>query len=360
MQSESLIIPRNRIFDSAQLAESFCVPSLGLTVDSTAGTVTSTSCALGTPSITNNVAQLDTSGPNVMVVRLGGLTVSNSHVLKLQGNKPIVFLVAGNVLVDSAGKIDAGATQTTAGPGGSIAAMCGSGTGGDGVTATSGADDSDGAGGGAFGTVGGRGGRGNGRNSGGGTAGAMSADSDLQPLRGGCSGGKGGGSSNSSGGAGGGAFEISASGTITIGTGTNAAYLTASGGAGKGQPKNSNCVGDGGDGGGSGGGILLASPALATIGSSGGLRVHGGGAGGGTECNTSNAGQDGHATDNTAASGGTGDNASGGKGGLCAGASCATTAAGAQGDDVAFGGGGGGGGGGRVRIMTSPAPLTCN
>ncbi|HEX7478112.1 MAG TPA: C-type lectin domain-containing protein [Polyangiales bacterium] len=298
-----------------------------------------------------------TSGPNVMVVRLKGLTVSSNHVLKLTGDKPIVVLVSGNVLVDSGGKIDASATNTTAGPGGNLASQCSGATGGDGRAATSASDDSDGGGGGAFGTAGGRGGRGNGRTSGGGTAGAVSADTDLQPLRGGCAGGRGGNSNNAAAGGGGGAFQLSASGTITIGTGTNTGYLIASGGAGKGQPMNNNCEGDGGDGGGSGGGILLQASVPASFGSNGVARVHGGGAGGATECNTSTAGQAGHSADDSAANGGTGDGSAGGKGGLCRGLGCTTAATGLVGGDTALGAGGGGGGGGRiVGASAPPAP----
>ena len=68
------------------------------------------------------------------------------------------------------------------------------------------------------------------------------------------------------------------------------------------------------------------SPALATFGTNGTARVHGGGGGGGTECGASSAGQDGHQTDNTKASGGAGElsGSNGGAGGLCAGNSCAT------------------------------------
>src|SRR5437879_4769865 len=47
------------------------------TIDSAAGTITSTSCTLGTLDLTNNVAQLG-GGPNVLVVRLRGLTISNN------------------------------------------------------------------------------------------------------------------------------------------------------------------------------------------------------------------------------------------------------------------------------------------
>jgi hypothetical protein len=330
------------------------------TINSASGAITSTSCALGTLDFTNNVAQVG-GGPTVMVVRLRGLTVSTGHVIKITGDKPVIFLVAGNVLVDSSGKIDAGAIGKTAGPGGNVVSECAGQTGSDGLTGS----DNSGAGGGSFGTLGGKGGYGNGGTPAGGNAGALSTDTDLQPLRGGCSGGKGGDDNASSAatrpGAGGGAFEISASGTITIGTGTNAGYLTSNGGGGEGQPNNSGCHGDGGNGGGSGGAILVVSPALASFGTNGTTRVHGGGGGGGTECGASNPGQDGHQVDNTQANGGTGDNAAGGKGGLCAGSACVTSAvAGAIGTNSLLGGGGGGGGGGRVQVIVGATSMACN
>jgi hypothetical protein len=69
-------------------------------------------------------------------------------VLRLKGDKPIVFLVAGNVLVDSGGMIDAGATGQTPGPGGNNATQCVGQTGGYGLRGA-------GGGGAGFGTVGG-------------------------------------------------------------------------------------------------------------------------------------------------------------------------------------------------------------
>ena len=201
-------LPPSVNVDSTQWAANFThVPDLELQrfgqttiIDSAAGTITSTSCALGTVDFTNNVAQSSRRPERHGGSAPRGLTVSNNHALKLQGDKPIVFLVAGNVLVDSGGKIDAGAMGTTAGPGGSIANQCVGQTGGDGRLASGGADDSGGAGGGAFGTAGGVGGLGNNNSNGtAGAAGAVSSNATLQPLRGGCSGGKGGGSSNASG-----------------------------------------------------------------------------------------------------------------------------------------------------------------
>ena len=319
------------------------------TIDSTAASVVSTSCALGSLDVLADVEQLDAGGPNVMVVRLNGLTVSNAHVLKLVGDKPIVVLVDGDVLVDLGGRIDAGAIGPAPGPGGNLAAQCAGQTGGDGSVT----NDGGGGGGGGFGTPGGKGGVGSNDSGTEGAAGAASAVTDLVPLRGGCAGGKGGGSNNAAAGAGGGAFQITASGTITVGTATNAATLSAGGGAGAGQPNNSGCNGDGGDGGGSGGGILLEAGSGVVFGSGGAVRAHGGAGGGGTECGNSDAGQDGHVADDINAVGGAGNNGNndGAVGGLCSGAGCMKAGApGAAPTSSGFGAGAGGGGGGRIVV----------
>ncbi|MGH7270872.1 MAG: hypothetical protein ACREJ3_10625, partial [Polyangiaceae bacterium] len=327
------------------------------TIDSGAGTITSTSCALGALDFTNNVTQSVAGGPAVMVVRLGGLTVENGHVLRLVGDKPVVLLVAGNVLVDLGGRIDAGAAKTIPGAGGSLAANCAGGTG-----ASENAMQW-GGGGGGFGTPGGNGANNNGSAAPGGGA---SAATNLQPLRGGCSGGTGGGGAGAAG-AGGGAFEISASGTITIGTSTNVATLSAAGGGSPAVTTNQN-VGSGG--GGSGGAILLVSPVLATVGANGAARAHGGasGASEGCICNRESSaddGQDGHSADDVIASGGSAvdvNAADGASGGLCSGSNCATkSAAGADGTaaQAPMSGSGGGGGGGRIQIVSAPASLSC-
>jgi hypothetical protein len=343
--------------DATEWASSFktsptwkCTAAGTTTVDSTQGTVTGDTCGgTATADVTNDVPQ--SGGPNVMVVRLRGLTVSNNHVLKLTGNKPVIFLVAGDVLVDLGGKIDAGASGTTAGPGGSLAANCAGSTGSD-------ASASDtGAGGGGFGTTGGTGkSKSNGN---GGAGGGASAGTNLQPLRGGCAGGTG-GNGRGAGGGGGGAFEISASGTIQIGTGSNTALLSAAGG---GSPATtSNNTGSGG--GGSGGGILLVAPGAPAVGGSASLRVHGGAAGSAEGLQAGTAGQDGHSSDDNAAAGGNagdmyGEN--GGNGGLCAGVGCGTaSAAGAAGHATHnFVGSGGGGGGGRIQVASGASTLVC-
>ncbi len=328
------------------------------TIDSAAGTVTSTSCSLGALDVSNGVAQLDTTGSPVMVVRLRGLTVSGGHVFKIVGDKPVVFLVAGDVLIDTGGTLDAGAAGTTAGAGGDLAAQCTT-SAGAAATATT-----NGGGGGGFGTPGGFGANLTGASDAAG--GVASSDTDLVPLRGGCPGGTGGSGAGAAG-AGGGAFEISASGAITIGTGSNPAVLSAAGGGSPAVMKGQN-VGSGG--GGSGGGILLVSPVPAVFGSGGAARAHGGATGASQGCacapnKTANDGADGHSADDTAAAGGKSidvNAATGANGGQCSGVLCQTSSAsGANGTAarVPASASGGGGGGGRIVVTTMPASSAC-
>jgi hypothetical protein len=355
------------------------------TVDSAAGTVTSTSCSVGLVDLTNDVAQTVPGGPPVMVLRLRGLSVSNGHKMKISGDKPVVFLVAGDVVVDSGGLIDASAVGATPGPGGDApggsSGWCAGSTGSAGLFSSA-AAGSAGGGGGAFGTSGGRGG-GDNLSPPGGTAGAPAAGSGLQPLRGGCAGGPGGsapqGSAGASGGAGGGAFEISASGTITIGTGANPATLSAAGGGSPapGRSGGMNVYGyfvNASGGGGSGGGVLLVAPAspAATFGAAGALRVHGGGAAGSYVSQTATdppatAGGDGHIADDEPASGGTGSGSGlggpyyrdGGAGGLTSAGATDAVGPGAAGSGN-YGSTGGGGGGGRAGLVTAASTPVCN
>jgi hypothetical protein len=357
-----------------------CIAAGTTTINSTGTgsacpTITGDNCG-GTATLdcTNSVTQTNAGGPPVMVVRLTGLTITNGHIIRLVGDKPIVFLVAGNVTVDSGGQIDASATGTTPGPGGSDAAVCGMSTGVSGEPNTRG---SAGGGGGGFGTAGGTGGGGM-MTPDGGTAGVAGGAANLQPLTGGCSGGSGASigdaGTGGSGGAGGGAFEISASGTIIIGTASNTAILSAAGGgsAAPGTGGMQNNVGyydNASGGGGSGGGILLVSPVLATFGTGGIVRVHGGGSAGtfanNTSTGTPTAGADGHTADDVAAAGGTGaGNASyysnGVTGGLYSANAAGVVATAIGSDGIGnFSSSGGGGGGGRVQVETGVSTLVC-
>ncbi len=325
-----------------------CTAAGTTTISVNGGSVSfgSTSCAIGTMTpFTNDVAQ--GSGPNVLVVRLQGLTITNGHVLKLTGDKPIVLLVAGNVVVDTGGMIDASASGGTPGPGGSLASVCADQTSGLGQPSSGGGW---GGGGGGFGTAGGQGCYNI-------TNGGLAVSSTLVPLRGGCGGGISMGSSVAAG-AGGGAFEISASGTIAIGA-TGAANLVASGG---GAPA---FAPGGGNGGGAGGGILLVSPAAATFGTTGAARANGGaGSSGCSSCTANDVGGDGHKTDSTQATdssgiaGGGNGNDHGRAGGL---ADRVGTGAVSQAGDLTtaqIGGRGGGGGGGGVILVTTGATST--
>ena len=320
------------------------------TIDSHAGTVVSTTCELGLLSTTNDVAQLDPTGSPVFVVRLQGLQVTNGHVLRVIGDKPVVILVAGDVVVDTNGVIDASAAGATAGPGGSPLTC----TDHDSGLGTMGTNTGWGGGGGGFGTPGGQGcymtinG------------GAVNGSQLLTPLRGGCPGGTSRGAGQ--GGAGGGAIEIAASGTIAIGA-TGPANIVASGGGGR----NSD---GGGNGGGAGGGILLVAPANPRLGALGALRAHGGsGTGGASSAGTSsNDGGDGHTVDNIAATdtsgnaGGGNNNDNGRTGGLAhrTGTGGIMTAAGNATNQQNGGRGGGGGGGGRIVVTTSAAATSCD
>lgn len=355
-QSFSRNVDSNTWSDYASAPIWNCTAAGTTDVNSTTGQVRSTSCTLQSgyslntwvtlATSANNVAQQG-GGPNVMVVRLRGLTVSGGHVVNLQGDKPIIFLVDGNVLADGGGRISADASFTTAGPGGSIAAYCG--TGGNGSSSTRG------GGGGGFGQAGSQGGLT------GGAGGAASGDLDLVPLRGGCSGGTGG--SADAGGAGGGAVQISASGSITVGTGSNAAHISAAGGGGQGGVGGN---GEGGGGGGSGGAVLLEATSAPIIGSMAGVRAHAGSGGEGAGdpllgSDTGANGNNGSSTTDTAATGGTGASAggNGGSGGTCAGHDCATAGAGPGAAGGGDGGGGGGGGRGVVQLVTSTFSLSC-
>jgi hypothetical protein len=317
------------------------------TIDSNAGTVTSSTCEVGTAEITNDVAQT-TGGGTVLVVRLRGLSITNGHVLQLVGNKPIVLLVAGDVVVDGGGLIDASAVGSTPGPGGSRAGECTTlATGLGGAPSGSGW----GGGGGGFGTAGGQGCFDL-------VNGGSAVASTLEPLRGGCSGG----GSASTGGAGGGGVQISASGTIQLGA-TGVGTISAAGGGGP------SATSGGGNAGGSGGAILLASPAAATLGTFGALRANGGaGSEGCSSCSGLDAGENGHAGDSARAvdasgvPGGGNGNDHGRRGGLAdlVGSAALVSGAGEMATAQMGGRGGGGGGGGTLVVRTATTVDACD
>ena len=348
-------LPPSLNVDATQWSASFlasprwdCSGAGTTTIDSQSGLVTATNCDVGTIDVTDDVAQIG-GGPNVMVVRLRGLSITGGYTLQLTGDKPIIILVAGDVVVDGGGLIDAGARAGVPGPGGSSPACADKAT-GLGEVATV---DGWGGGGGGFGTAGGQGGY-NVVNGG-------LASGTLTPLRGGCAGGTGNTTPGMGqlAGAGGGAVELSASGTIAIGA-TSAANIAASGG---GAP----AFTGGGNGGGAGGAVLLVSPVAATFGAGSALRANGGSGSSGSSSGSNLAGGDGHVADNAPATdssgtpGGGNGNDHGRAGGIATwDASGLASVAGQLPTQQVGGRGGGGGGGGMLEVTTGTDTAACD
>ncbi len=244
------------------------------------------------------------------VFTLDALVVAKGGTLVASGDRPLVLLVRGDVLV--AGTIDAGGKEQTPGPGGGAAsAWQVSGPPGEGHVGDCGSHL--GGGGGGYGTAGGP--------SCGGVGGAVTGTAELVPLAGGNAGGVGGG--------GGGVLQISATGTLRVD-----GAITVGGGGGS-----------SGGGGGSGGGVLLEA---ARIEGAGIVAANGGGGGAYTWPSTDATGADGDASWQPAAGATAGPGTIGGSG-----ATAAFTATAGAGDAS-----GGGGGVGRVRYNTPAPPPT--
>lgn len=282
------------------------------------------------------------------VLAFNGLTIG-ANGATVKGDKPLVILASGKVVIT--GLLDASASGSTAGPGGSAGGVPvgstgsdhGSGQGGGkhcGCTNTAGLHDDCGGGGGGYGTAGGNGGEEDGGCGAPGSAGGQPyGNPSLVPLLGG-SGGASGHNENivgitlGTGGGGGGAVQISSQSTIRIDGAISA------GGAGGGQGVGS--LSAAGGGGGSGGAVLLEAAQLL---GSGWVAVNGGGGGGGAEGGTAQPGEVGK-PDSTVAAGGAAGGAAGAGGDGSAGNIAAKDGA----DRPASEGGAGGGGGGRGRI----------
>jgi Lectin C-type domain len=307
------------------------------------------------------ITQAQAGGPELWILPMNSLTVSGT-VLRFTGARPVVLAVANDATIHAT--IDVGAQGTTAGAGGDVSCVVGTGQGANGVHDTTGDDGSGGGGGGGFGTVGGAGGSGNAGGAGGG-AGAVSGGATLVPLRGGC---RGGSSNTAAGGAGGGAVQILVGGRLTLGA---SAVVAASGGGGsKGTAEE-----DGGGGGGSGGSVFLQALQL-SVDANAWITANGGGGAGGIPTNNTNGspGTDGLKNNTSRAPGGAGGNADGGNdsdggnGGPGA-AQAGAASVGANAPDRsctlllfcgAQGGGGGGGGGGAGRISVRGIQAGCS
>lgn len=271
-------------------------------------------------------------GISTTVLPMAGFELSASSTLVLTGSRPIILAVYGPATIH--GVIDARSVSTTRiGPGGN-ASGCGSMNGGN-------ATISGGGGGAAFGTAGSRGG-----GTGGGDAGIAGSNTLLQPLTGGCLGGRGHDNTNryeAPGGPGGGAVQISSSGALII-TGT----ISTSGAGGEGG--NMGLMDHNGGGGGGSGGAILLEAAQLSLGASTRLTCNGGAGGGGREDGLAVGvpGQGGALNTATPALGGQGGTPAAGDGGAGA-AGTSVSAAGIAGVGI-VGSGGGGAGLGVIRL----------
>ncbi len=299
--------------------------------------------------------------PKPMALAFRYLHITPGSTLRLVGEQPAVLVVFGDAWID--GAIDASARGAVPGAGGNM--LCGAAEmGSDGASATMGLNGGRGGGGGGFGTSGGTGGIAS--TSGTATpAGAVSAEIDLTPLRGGCAGGRGGsGFANSvraSGGAGGGAVQLAVAGALHV-----RGRISAAGGGGRkaSPPNTGSSDGSNGGGGGGSGGAILIEAAVLSFAAEAWLAANGGGGGAGlaasVSVDSSKPGDEGHG-DDVPAAGGQGGSITpglipaGGSGGAgAAGPISASNGANAP-SGLAGRGGGGGGGGGAGRIIVNRA-----
>jgi hypothetical protein len=279
-------------------------------------------------------------GVPVVVLAFNGLTVAGGSSLQLKGSRPVILAVFGDAVIN--GRLSASSAGLEAGAGGSATA-CGAAAGAPGLGPRGG-----GGAGGGFGTAGAAGGSGDGQPDAGGPSSGTIGNEDLDPLRGGCSGGNGASGISSTeataGGVGGGALQLSVTGTLTI-----EGRVSASGGGGRGATQ----VRAGAGGGGSGGAILLEASTL-HIGGSARITANGGAGGGGNQDGKAGSnGADGR-EDTNPASGGSADSPAG-EGGDGS-TRTSLPAPGEDGTSANNGGGGGGGGLGRTVIRA----LTCS
>ncbi len=295
--------------------------------------------------------------PEIAVFGMATLTVDPpggggpSGSLRVIGDRPILLLVRGAVVIGGEVDVGAGRSGTMLQTGCQRCAGAGGGDGANHLTAAGGCApggngnyydfaDETGGGGGGFGTRGAIGG--NSLNAMGGHSAAIDpCGTTLIPLRGGSGGGRGGlsvstGNGGLSGGGGGGALQLTSMTSIALGP---EADLYAGGAGGEGSDS-----WYGGGGGGAGGGFLLEAPTV-TVPAGAKLTANGGGGGAGR---TANRGENANRSA-TRASGGAGD-VVGGSGGLGG-----TTIAPTAGAGDVDGTGGGGGAAGIIRVHTVTA-----
>jgi hypothetical protein len=290
------------------------------------------------------------NGGDAVVLVMREFTIAKGVTLALTGSRPVVFAAFGDVSI--AGTIDASAHGALPGPGADrVCASGGAGEAGGNAVGTIGAT---GGGGGGFGSRGGDGGISAGSAGMPKAGGAMTGNSMILPLEGGCSGGRGGAGPSgllAAPGAGGGGVQISALGTLLV----SGAVLAGGGGGGIGVSAYHS-----GAGGGSGGTILLEAAHI-NMSQDAIVAANGGAGGGGRPTSlvasaTSMQGEDGNAGTDPAlggmGSGSAGDGGAGAALGVEARPGQDGAWYGRAGDGMSGGGGGGGGGSGRVRVVS--------
>lgn len=213
-----------------------------------------------------------TDGPELAVLYVNSLTVTDGFDVSVIGNRPLA-VIADTITI--AGNLDGGGHSVVPGPGGELPGM-GDGAGSPGVHADIYHDS--GGGGGGMASAGGQGGDAGttcGTQADGGTPGAMSDDETVSVLRGGAGGGAGAATicDPAPGGAGGGAIFLYAATSIQI-SGT----ISVGGGGGRGGDNCGGTDSGAGGGGGSGGVIVMQTPVVQHAGL---LAANGGGGGGG-------------------------------------------------------------------------------
>lgn len=285
----------------------------------------------GTPSISSTCGMVmppsalvtPAGGESTLLLAVDSLTVNSGQALIIEGARPVIFAVLGNVSISGTVRARNAGTPAECGNGGNGGATMGLGGGGGGGFGSAGAV-------GGIRTVGG-----------GGTLGGINGVDTLLPLRGGCRGGNGSGTGGT-GGAGGGAIQLSATGSLTV---TSSGVVSASGLGGAGATGTDAS----GGGGGSGGGVLLEALSV-QLNSGSWLTANGGAGGGGEDGANGGPGENGSENSATAAQGGTANN-NAGPGGR--GATQTTTVQPGSPTATNDGAGGGGAGMGRIRINAS-------
>jgi hypothetical protein len=325
----------------------FSIDSATHVFDTDQGTLDSlplpSACVFGTESQTGRNGSF-----LVGVLAVRSLTIRTGATLRITGSRTLAIVAGGSIQID--GTLDGSANLDVPGPGG---LSVGIGWGGQGTIAANGADS--GGGGGGYGSSGARAADASsgGAIANGGEGGGTYNNATLtQSVEAGSAGGAGSTSIATSpcglGGGGGGAIQLSAGGSLQMGS---SGKVLANGGGGLGGCLDNGAYGGGG--GGSGGALFLESPTL-TIMNTAVLAANGGGGGAGADGTVGQRGNDGDngkpSTSVASGGAGVGSGASGGNG--------AADNTVARTGPIDTNGGGGGGGVGRIVLRAESISTT--